>query len=587
MSAAKMIDLRDVVPLTPPEGLARWVLETCGEALDCGGLLYEAEWVEEYGPLAMLDEWSQTKKTKMVRVTCSYCGGSMLLNWGKDANHGYGFVLPEDEEGDWEHTVTVPGDVVRCPMCGWLVLVNKRAEVRSFYVTAETQVMSAALVGDEMAMLALTGWTVQWRVYKSGVQRLHVIPAEAYVFGPHDCAQLLGWRNGYSGQCGYFIQYANRWSQPPTWKERWGQEENIFGLTEDLIDRSCLPHCKLDVYMRSRPGTEHYPVAYLRLYQSHPNVEAVLLHGLPSVLNGLINGQVQSVAWDKNNKGLMTLPQIDWDQTRPAQMLRLTKEELRMARSQYWGLWLWELFVGAKKCGQSLTAEDMVNAFRLGDEHIDALIPYGHLAKDMRYLMRQCEETAAYVDDAGADGVIPNSQLLLDYWAMSMLLGRDVEVPSVRYPRDLIAAHDRADEMVKQKEMDDMSYLFRIRRRVLRKYAFSSDGLLIRPAASQRELTEEGNALHHCVGTYGKKHANGSTAIFFVRRANRPNEPWYTLELDEKKLEVRQNRGKYNCARTEEVQAFENKWLAWVRAGAPIDVRGRPVIEVDRIRCVS
>lgn len=289
----------------------------------------------------------------------------MLLNWGKAVNHGYGFVLPEDEEGDWSHTVTVAGDEVKCPMCGERVLVNKRAVVRDYYVTAETQVMSAALVGDEMALLALTGWTVQWRVYKSGCQRLHVIPAEAYVFGPHDCAQLLGWRNGYSGKCGYFIQYGNRWSQPPTWKERWGQEENIFGLTENLIDRSCLPNCKLDVYMRSRPGSRHYPVAYLRLYQSHPNVEAVLLHGLPAVLDGLIDGQVQSHAWDKNTKDLMTLPQIDWAQTRPAQMLRLTKEELRMARSQYWGLWLWELFSGAKKCGQTLTAEDRPPVERL------------------------------------------------------------------------------------------------------------------------------------------------------------------------------------------------------------------------------
>lgn len=143
---------------------------------------------------------------------------------------------------------------------------------------------------NALSLLALTGWTVQWRVYKSGVQRLHMIPSEAYVFGAHDCVQLLGWRNGYSRTTGYFIQYANQWSQPPTWKERWGREENIFGLTEDLIDRSCLPHCKLDVYMQSRPGSHHYPVAYLRLYQSHPNVEAVLLHGLPAVLDGLIDG---------------------------------------------------------------------------------------------------------------------------------------------------------------------------------------------------------------------------------------------------------------------------------------------------------
>ena len=202
----------------------------------------------------------------------------------------------------------------------------------------------------------------------------------------------------------------------------------------------------------------------------------------------------------------------------------------------------------------------------------------------MRYLLRQCEEISAEVDDAGADGVIPDAQLLLDYWDMSWRLGRDVEDPSVRYPRDLIAAHDRADELIKQKELDDRANLFRIRRRALRKYSFLADGLLIRPAASQRELTEEGNALHHCVGTYGKKHATGSTAIFFIRRVNRPKESWYTLQLDERTLSVVQNRGLRNCARTPEVQAFEDKWLAWVRAGAPRDARGRPVVEEKRRR---
>lgn len=62
-------------------------------------------------------------------------------------------------------------------------------------------------------------------------------------------------------------------------------------------------------------------------------------------------------------------------------------------------------------------------------------------------------------------------------------------------------------------------------------------------AASQKELVEEGDALHHCVGTYAKDHANGKTAIFFVRRVKESGNSYFTLELDEGKLTVRQNRG--------------------------------------------
>ena len=69
------------------------------------------------------------------------------------------------------------------------------------------------------------------------------------------------------------------------------------------------------------------------------------------------------------------------------------------------------------------------------------------------------------------------------------------------------------------------------------------------------------------MSTYGQRHAEGESAIFFIRRKSRPGESYYTLELDEKKRTVRQNRGLRNCPRTPEVQAFEDLWLNWVRAG--------------------
>ena len=128
---------------------------------------------------------------------------------------------------------------------------------------------------------------------------------------------------------------------------------------------------------------------------------------------------------------------------------------------------------------------------------------------------------------------------------------------------------------MKQKESDGMAGLFRIRRRLLKKYVFASHGLIIRPAASQRELTEEGDVLNHCVGIYGKKHATGKTAIFFIRRVARPKESYFTLEFSEELQIVVQNRGKNNCVRTPEVDAFEKEWLAWVRAGAPRGQAGR------------
>lgn len=568
------LDYRSLVPRTPPEGLREWVLKNCRSELDRHGLVYEVEYVEDYGLCRLLDEWAESRKIKMVRVTCSCCGESTLLNWGKDEAHGYGFVLPDDEEGDWSRTVTTAGDEAGCPICGAKVLVNKRSAIRDYYVAAECHVMSADVI-EQTGELVLTGWTVQRRVYRSGIERLELLPAEAYVFTSTDCFQLMGWRKGYSGTGGYFVQYGP-WRQPKQWRERWGWEEDIFGLTPELIDSCCLPHCKLDVYMAPRPGARHYPVAFLRLYQVHPNVESVLLHGLPRVLDDLIAGKTEATDWGKNDRGRLELPEIDWTQTRPAQMLHLTKEELRMARGQDWEKLFWELFVGAKAGGELLTVEDIQAAFCLGDEHLAMLIPWRQVGKSIRYLLRQCETLGLEVDDDGADPM-PDIQLLTDYWTMAETLGRDLSEATVKYPADLIAAHDRAAELMKQKETEGTADLFRVRRRLLKKYTYVAHGLLIRPAASQRELTAEGDALHHCVGTYGKRHAAGKTAIFFIRRVGRPRESYFTLELDEEKLEVRQNRGLRNCARTPEVEAFEKEWLEWVRAGAPRDRNGRPL----------
>ena len=308
------------------------------------------------------------------------------------------------------------------------------------------------------------------------------------------------------------------------WAECWGREDEIFGLTPELIDRSCLPHCKLDVYMAPRPGAKHYPIAYLRLYQAHSNVEAVLLHGLPRVLDDLTAAKTQARDWEKNQQGRLELPEIDWAQTRPAQMLHLTKEELRMARAQDWGGLFWELFVRTKAVGELLTAEDIQNAFRLGDERLTELIPQGQVGKSIRYLLRQCQVLAREAGDAGADP-IPDAQMLTDYWDMAERLGRDLSDPSVKYPTDLIAAHDRAAELIEQKKEHGRADLFRIRRRALKKYAYAAHGLLIRPAASQRELSAEGDALHHCVGSYGRGTPQGRRPSFSSAGQAGPESP--------------------------------------------------------------
>ena len=584
-----MEDMREQISREPPEGFLEWAARELAGELDTFGFLYEQEWAESWGLEQLLDEWAKPQKRRMVRVECSCCGYRDLYHYGRDYKAGYGFVLPESYTEVEGGTIYGDGENIRCPQCGTPVLIRKRADVRKkgYFVTSEARAMSASLVGKDR-LLAITCWVIQRQAGVGGGSRLAAIPAEAYVFSPTECAQLMGWVNGYSGAGGYFIQYTRAWRQPKGWRERWGQEEHIFGLTPELVAASCLPHCKLDVYMAERPGARHYPVAWLRLCQVHPNAEAVLIHGLPRVLDDLLRERNREDLWEKNVKGLPELPELDWSQTRPAQILGLTKDELRLGREQDWGMLYWDLYRRSKEAGEVLTGQDIVNAFYLGDDHVGELVGRGPVSRSIRYLLHQCGQWEdAYEpepedEDPPPDAVIPDVQTLIDYWTMAGQLGWDLTDSQLRFPHNLMAAHDEVAAEVAKLAEAGRAQLFRLRRKQLARWSFAWGDMLIRPAASQKELTDEGNSLHHCVSRYGKDHAEGRTAIFFVRRRSKPKESYYTLELDERKLVVRQNRGLRNCPRTPEVLAFEELWLGWVRSGAHRDQRGKPVVQAVR-----
>ena len=46
------------------------------------------------------------------------------------------------------------------------------------------------------------------------------------------------------------------------------------------------------------------------------------------------------------------------------------------------------------------------------------------------------------------------------------------------------------------------------------------------------EITTEGQSLHHCVGGYLDRHAQGQTNIIFLRQNSVPTVPFYTIEVD-------------------------------------------------------
>lgn len=153
-------------------------------------------------------------------------------------------------------------------------------------------------------------------------------------------------------------------------------------------------------------------------------------------------------------------------------------------------------------------------------------------------------------------------ELFRDYLLDCVTLGLDLDDREVLLPKDLDAAHRRTIAQVKHKANEAKRAEFHKRAGELERWRYEDGGLLIRPAADADELIAEGASLHHCVGGYADRMADGETAIFFVRRLDAPDEPYYTLELRNKS--VIQCRTLHNAS-YEANPAVHDFVTAWLR----------------------
>lgn len=148
----------------------------------------------------------------------------------------------------------------------------------------------------------------------------------------------------------------------------------------------------------------------------------------------------------------------------------------------------------------------------------------------------------------------------MDYWKDAERAGFNLESEVVAFPHSVTEAQARATAAIRYKEDAALRGKFERMAKRLQALSWEHMGLIITPAESEEQLILEGKALGHCVGGYGKAHCNGES-IFFIRRAESPKESYFTLQLDTATGKVLQNRGRHNCARTPEVEAFEQAWI--------------------------
>lgn len=511
------------LPPRPSDELILWAGKTL---LDVHAMIYRTGWSRD--PLTDMKEECVDARcsvcghvSKYIKVRAGFCRHSY-------AAAPYGFV---DDSGQ----SVISGNDMLCPFCGSPVKAIYLPEVRDDKTIASASPLEIVAIRGRLVLLY---WRIERTVDDSAKESLEAYCKHAYVVESNRICCFSG---------------SSEWHPDYSYKDRSGKTETIYPWNSKVLQGTTAENSKLDLYLRCKGSL--FPVSYLRLWRDRPRVENLLVQGAGRILCDMIARDCKPTGYGWNGEvNIPHLKDVVWRDRRPAQMLKLNKDEFKCAVQQNWSLEELEVFRSLRDREHKISpVTDMPLCRKAGLANVKHLIArqtHGSIMRSVRYLVKQNKKDAI---------------TLVDYWSLLNQNGEDELDQKLRYPQDLKRAHDQQSERQKLDKKRGYPEAFAKRTEQLSIFSFESDGFLIRPVRSAEELYNEGKKLSHCVYSYLTRHVRAETAIFLIRHQATPDTPYFTLELNETKMLVVQNRGKHNCDRTPEVREFESKWLEWAK----------------------
>lgn len=323
------------------------------------------------------------------------------------------------------------------------------------------------------------------------------------------------------------------------------------GGMEEALQGTAMQYADLDGYLAAERRNEN-PIYFLEYHAKYPVIEFLWKAGYRNIVHNRIFGM------DRENRNA-----ILWERKKLKECFKFPLRILKLMPPEEWKLddvqranYLW------KNYGERITDAEMQMALqsRTDVQSLTGAMPYAGIGKILKYIQKQTEKRK---EEKGHTTYTPEGiiRAYRDYLRECEQLHFDLHDREILFPKDLTAAHNRTMEQVKFEKNKADQEKFQKAVEKLEKFAWSEGEFFIRPAREQMELTAEGKALHHCVGGYIKRMAEGKTAIFFLRKVSEPDKPFYTLELQKKR--VIQCRTEHNASydRNPDVKNFVDMWM--------------------------
>lgn len=525
------------LPQQPPEETIQ-ILTDRG-CLKGDALIYKCAWVKG----------SNGKKEKMVQVHCTACGAVMHLPYEKleePCNYRYVYRAPYGFCEPNHNELIYHGMDVLCPACA--AQVNVR-HVSSFCGEYDNLAFANCMsVHEVRGNLCLLKWEVYKKTDKNGKVAFTYHKLEGFVVIGKKKFRVCGYTK--ANMCsGYY----HDWEIRKSYKEKFGAASKrvIIPFKKKTVYATSCKNSALKEFIDQCNGYSR-PTVYLRLWLKYPQIENIVKAGFGKILGSLIEESMKcSYYADQEHIDLNHINELlDLKKVKPADILKITKQEMPVAKKC--SVETFRLYRYLKESrGLRLDVEALEKAEKINPKELleffkEFPVPAIHT---INYLYKK-KDTSALI----------GPKYLADYW--KMLENVYGEIPdSMKWPRNLVEAHDETLKLQKEKVERETSAKIAAQAERYKDYEFEDEALhlMIRPCRSQQELIDEGNILNHCVARYANSVAMGKTMIFFIRKTEHPEKPFYTLEY--KDGFVQQNRGKSNCERTPEVKLFEQLWI--------------------------
>ena len=511
---------------------------------------------------------------------CTACGEEWYTRKGTTADS---FFIVDGEDG-----CTYPAEAAEGPLDTtdelYYVEVTEGDGIRCPFCDTDTKVIKARTIGDGKTkrlqiaqLLNISGYTtiLYWLAENSIYQYSSILTlAPRYAYALDEKGRIQAFSHRQYGGYGLDLE-TNQWRPWNNTSDKWdaiycdwgsinGRKKGTMGYPEVPWDMEGATGEKTGLRGYWEASQGFLPLQYLKLWQKCHAVENLVNAGFADLVGNIISG-ANRYHCDLVSEAGKTL---DLSKRKPNEMLGLSKEDFRAMDKRIRPEDL-QLFRRLRKLEAKVATSRLLEMSRdgTGDVLTRQMEAYGgSIQKYERYFQRQevpIREIRLLADSRRFAGELHPGQGLTE---------------EELWPRQLRETHDRLNAAyVLQLDKGKSQQLQTGFDQVLRTYGalqWTDGELEILLPKSNMELIREGQVLRHCVGTYGRAHAEGKKIILFVRHHRRPERSYYTLNISftgDKPEEIQLHgygnewHGKHKQYRhsiPNKVRAFVDRWKA-------------------------